>query len=153
MRDLRLVPLTSASIARAYPLIQIALPRMMQEEWQNRAEAILSQDDPGRLGIQTLQDPRGLIVGLFVYRVLETGDHGPTLFVDTFVAVDIVAAGRVADRLAREMERLARMLGCHAVHTAVACEGKRGDGIISLLSALGHYPETTQLCKPLGPPA
>ncbi len=160
MRDLRLVPLTFDTVAKAYPLIQIGYPQVSFGAWQRRAEAILSQNGPPFLGLQTLQDAHGLIVGLFAYQVMETVQHGRTFFVDEFVAVDIVASGQVANRLVLEMEQLARRCNCSAVHTAVACECHRREGMIQLLSALGHHPEdecpegpealaVTHLCKPL----
>lgn len=151
MRDLRLVPLTAETVAKAYPLIQIARPRVSLGAWRRRAEAILSQNDPQRIGLQTLQDPRGLIVGLFAYEVGETLDHGRTLFVGEFVAVDIIASGQVANRLALEMEQLAQRCRCSAVHTDVAEDSNRRESVMELLSALGHHPENSHLCKPLVP--
>lgn len=156
MRELRLVPLTPERVDQAYPLIQAVYPGVTPEGWHAYARRILDRggaEEGGAAeegGIATLQDPRGLIAGLFVYRIRRDLDHGRTLVADDVVALDIVRPDAVAEHLADALEEVARQHGCHAVHTAVAC-GREADDhpLVSPMRALGHRVERLQLCKPL----
>lgn len=150
MRDLRLVSLKPEQIVQAYPLIQTIRPGLTVEDWQHYAEDVLNGRGGGDGGIATLQDPRGLIAGLFVYRV--TGDpfHGRTLLAEDFVALDIVRPEAVAQSLADALEAVARDLKCNAIHTSVACSNPgRSQYLIDLMRELGHHLERFQLCKAL----
>lgn len=149
MRDLTLIPLQHDKIRPAFPLIRTVRPSLTFEDWVAYAERYMD-DGSQRSGIVTLQDSGGLILGIFVYRVADNPGHGPTLMVEDFVALDIVTPHQVAERLATEMERLARQLGCAAVHTALACgDGMNAQFLLDKLHELGHCLESFRLCKPL----
>ena len=154
MRELRLLPLERRQIAQAYPLVQAIRPDVSLEAWRAYARRFPAQGgDCARSGIATVQDDSGVILGLFAYRVGTAPQHGTTLFVDHFVALDIISPATVTAELADGMERIARCLGCHAVHTAVTCsENARCQDIIERLRAFGHRLESFQLCKPLPAP-
>jgi hypothetical protein len=148
MRKLRLVPLQSDRIRQAYPLIQVVRPSLSLEQWSAYAARVLRDAEADGGGIATLQDDTGLMMGLFVYHVATEPDHGATLMVEDFVALDIIAPHAVAENLAQAMERIARDLGCRAVHTAVSCgEGKAGQHLVDMLHELGHRLESFRLCK------
>jgi hypothetical protein len=148
MRELRLVPLQNDRIHQAYPLIQAVRPGLSLEQWAAYAARVLRDAEADNGGIATLQDATGLMVGLFVYHVASEPDHGRTLMVEDFVALDIIAPHAVAEHLAQAMESIARQLRCRAVHTAVSCgEGKTGQYLVDMLHELGHRLESFRLCK------
>lgn len=150
MRELRLVPLPPDQIVQAYPLIQTVRPGLGLEAWQAYARNILDAGPESGTGIATLQDPRGLIAGLFVHRIVEDADHGRTLVAEDFVALDIIQPEAVAASLAEALETVARQQNCHAIHTSVACtDNGRTQHILDLMRALGHRLEHFQLCKAL----
>lgn len=150
MRDLRLVSLTPHRIDQAFPLMQAVRPELSLEDWRRHAQRVLDDDGATRSGIATLQDERGLIVGLFVYSVDADPDHGPTLVASDFVAMDIVGPHHVAQALADALETVAREHGCQAVHTSVPYTQAPGSRqIVDLLREMGHRMESFQLCKPV----
>lgn len=150
MRQLRLVPLTRDRAAQAYPLIQTVRPSMSLSAWTRYVSDVLDAGADGSGGIATLQDPRGLIAGLFVYRIAHTPDHGRTLVAKDFVALDIVDSTTVLNSLADALEQTARDYDCRAVHTSIACERTPPpNGIVELMCRLGHRVEGVHLCKPL----
>lgn len=149
MRHLRLVPLSPDRIAQAYPLVQVVRPALSLEAWRRYARAIL-EDTEGGSGIATLQDPRGLIAGLFVYRIGADPGHGRTLVAEDFVALDIVNPETVAQSLADALEAVANEHGCSAVHTTISCRGGAGTRcLMELMGDLGHHLEAFHLCKRL----
>lgn len=147
MRHLRLVPLSPDRIAQAYPLVQVVRPSLSVEEWERYARAILD-DTETTSGIATLQDPRDLIAGLFIYRVGDDPDHGRTLIAEDFVALDIVKPETVAQSLADALESVANQHGCSAVHTTISSRGGTGTRyLMELMRDLGHQLEAFRLCK------
>jgi len=154
MRELQLRPLERDQIAQAYPLVQTIRPELSLATWHAYARRFPRQSgDCARSGIATVQDGSGVILGLFAYRTGTAAPHGRTLFVDHFVALDIISPAAVTAELADGMERIAHCLGCHAVHTALSCrECARGRDLIERLRAFGHRLESFQLCKPLPAP-
>ena len=153
MRELHLTPLQRTQIRQAYPLIQTIRPHLTLDAWQAYARRFPLEPGLGRSGIATLQDSNALILGLFAYRTGREPDHGLTLLVDHFVALDLIAPASVAEQLADGMEAIARKLDCRAVHTAVDCgESVCGNHLVDLLCDLGHRLERFQLCKPLPAP-
>jgi hypothetical protein len=150
MRKLRLVPLSQDRAALAYPLIQTVRPALSLEAWEEYATGILQVGADGSGGIMTLQNPRGLIAGLFVYRIEEVPDHGRTLVAEDFVALDIIDSEVVAESLADALEQVAREHGCQAVHTSITCNGGPGSRrVVDLMRRLGHHVESFRMCKPL----
>jgi hypothetical protein len=153
MRELRLTSLQRTQIAQAFPLVQAIRPDLSLDDWHSYARRFPAGPEFGRSGIATLQDSTDLILGMFAYRTGREPDHGPTLLVDHFVALDLISPASVAEQLADGMEAIARRFDCRAVHTAVDCaESVRGHHLIDLLRDLGHRLERFQLCKPLPVP-
>lgn len=154
MRNLHFLPLGRDQVAQALPLVQAIRPQLSLDDWRAYVRRFPTQSgDCARSGIATVQDDAGVILGLFAYRVDSTAPHGKTLFVDHFVALDIISPTAVTAELADGMERIAHCLGCHAVHTAVSCtDCPRGRDLIERLRAFGHRLERFQLCKPLPAP-
>lgn len=152
MHELHLTPLRRTQVQQAFPLVQAIRPQMTLDEWEAFAWRFPA-DHQARAGIATLQDSNALILGLFAYRAGREPDHGRTLLVDHFVAMDIISPAAVAEHLADSMEALARRLDCRAVHTAVTDgESVSGRHLVDLLRDLGHRLESFQLCKPLPVP-
>jgi len=153
MRELRLTPLHRTQIAQAFPLIQAIRPSLTLDDWHAYARRFPAGPELGPSGIATLQDSSDLILGMFAYRTGHEPDHGPTLLVDHFVALDIISPASVAEQLVNGMEAIARKRDCRAVHTAVDCGASvRGHHLIDLFCDLGHRLERFQLCKPLPGP-
>lgn len=149
MRDLRTRPLPSEKIAQAYALVQAVRPDLTLEAWHAYAAPRASGGN-GRGGIVILENEQDCIIGLFSHRVDEDLCHGPTLAVDTFIALDLVDPEDVTRALAAAMERQARASGCKAVHVSVP-EARRNSGgrVVHLLQQQGHRVEAVSLCKAL----
>jgi hypothetical protein len=147
MRSLKIEPLGLDRIDQAFPLVQMLRPSLKPEAWQSYARALIEGADTG---IVALADERGLLLGLFGWRVAQHPDHGRTLHAQDFVALDLVEPVRVSAILAAALEDTARRCDCHAVHTDVAAgAGPGARRLVERLGGLGHRMESFKLCKEL----
>lgn len=149
MRTLRSRPLPRDKVAQAFALVQAARPEMTLQAWQAYAGPRAGKAN-GTGGILIVENEQDCIVGLFGYSVAEDLIHGPTLAVDTFIALDLIDPEDVTRALTGAMERCARKLGCRAVHVSVPESGRdSGARIVHLLLRQGHHVEALSLCRRL----
>jgi hypothetical protein len=147
MRSLKTEPLGLDRVDQAFPLVQMLRPSLLPRDWRAYARALIEGPDSG---IVALADERGLLLGLFGWRVTDDPDHGRTLYAQDFVALDLVDPLRVSDTLADALESTARAHDCRAVHTDVAAgAGQGAQRLVERLRCLGHRMESFKLCKEL----
>jgi hypothetical protein len=151
VRKLKTRLLAPDGIARAFPLIQVAFPKVTLKDWCDFASPLVRAKGRPASGIITVLSEQDYIVGLCCYRVEHELRHGPTLMADHFLALDLFDRQSVFHALAAALESLARERLCTAVHTnlfeteAKSCEG----WLVRLLRSRGHRIESLRMCKPL----
>jgi hypothetical protein len=153
MRRLEVRSLTDQAIAQAFPLLQLTLPDLTLDDWTKFAVENIAGSKTTEGGILTVVDERGFILGLLDYTIDRELDHGRTLMVKNFVALDFLDTSRkdIATVLIQAMEKLAGHHGCSAIHTLVhqSDTAPRQAWITDLLEAHGHKPKRVNLCKSL----
>lgn len=112
--------------ARAYPLVQSAMPGLNLARWTGFVRGITKARSRGaerRSGIMTIRSDRGYIHGLFSYTVAPNLRHGRVLLVDNFVALDLIDPELPAKALGKVMESVALHFDCQAIYLNVADGG------------------------------
>lgn len=159
------IPLKRQRIDQAFPVVQTAFPKLSLERWRAFADELLGTEArassrrkaagdnvvalpvPKPRGIVAAQLGRHYIHGVFAYHVVPSLCHGRVLQVDLFVALDLFDPAACAEALMREMERLAKVLQCEAVH--VSLPRKPPEELVARFTRLGHAEEGVRLCKDL----
>lgn len=153
-------PLGKRQIDQAFPVVRAIIPDLAVERWRAFASTRITDSDsvapaeaPDPTGIMTVQNEHGYIHGLFSYTVEEHLRHGRVLAADNFIALDLFDVESAAHALLQAMDRVARGLGCAAIHTNLP-ENYTAlpDYCTSLLGYFrgqGHAVETLRLCKTL----
>lgn len=159
------IPLRRQRIDQAFPVVQTAFPRLALERWRRFAEELIGSSDtaggghraaggnvvdlplPRQRGVIVAQLGRHYIHGVFAYHVVPSLDHGHVLQVDLFVALDLFDPAACAEALLHEMDRIAKVLHCEAVH--VSLPRKPPEELVRRFAALGHTEEGVRLCKDL----
>lgn len=164
------IPLKRQRIDQAFPVVQTAFPKLGLERWRAFAEELVGPEETGPRrrkagapgaatgnvvtlpqpkprGIVAAQRGRHYIHGVFAYHVVPSLCHGRVLQVDLFVALDLFDPAACAEALMREMDRLAKVLQCEAVH--VSLPRKPSDDLVTRFADLGHAEEGVRLCKDL----
>ena len=147
------VPLRPQQVDQAFPLVSTIAPELGREQWSAFARGMLdATGDPPR-GIVSLQNRRGYITGLFTWAVEPHLRHGRTLTVANFVVLDLFNPDAAADQLIREMETIARLNGCTAIHTelpeAYSNLAESAHLVLSRFRDEGHLLGTLHFCKEL----
>jgi hypothetical protein len=134
-------------IRSVFPLIREAIPGLDLQAWIRFARQLVGTRRGEQSGIVTARRAaRSFPCGLFCYRVDNDLEHGRVLIAEHFVAVDLLEPDAVLDALVRELEALAKRLGCTAIRSVV--HGPEA-AVAGGLSAAGHAPEGALLLKPL----
>ncbi len=163
------IPLKRQRIDQAFPVVRTAFPKLGLERWRSFAEELVGPDEGARRrkpagaanvaanvvelpvpkprGIVAAQLGRHYIHGVFAYHVVPSLCHGRVLQVDLFVALDLFDPAACAEALMREMDRLAKVLQCEAVH--VSLPRKPSEDLVARFADLGHAEEGVRLCKDL----
>jgi len=93
---LKLQHLTPDKVAQAFVLVELVASGISRKAWSKFAERRISQTSSLSTGILTVEDPKGIIVGLASYIVDKELNEGRTLTVDQLVTVPIIDQQRDA---------------------------------------------------------
>lgn len=139
MDDIRIEPLTAARILQVFPLIREAVPQVRLEEWTRFARARTAARGRARTGIRVAKAASNPYPnGLYCYRVETRLLSGNVLVADHFVAIDLLDARPVLDRLIADLEALAVRLGCDEVRSVIQ---HRSTQSAQPLFAAGYHPQ------------
>lgn len=141
----------------AYPLARGVAPDLTLPAWRRYLKTL--RQDAGS-GLLAVENQRGVLLGLAVYRLRRDLADGLCLDSDPVAIFDLVGGAAVAATLAEALERRAGELGADALHTHLlgaqpsggfpgALPG--GGPLHRAFAAQGHRPEATRLCKRLTP--
>ena len=111
------IPLDLDRVNQAYPVVHASLPSLDLKQWRRFANRLIRSRHPAA-GIMTAQQG-GYIRGLFCHWQQPSLKHGELLVVDNFSVLDMFDPHRAADLLVEAMERIAEMVQCKAIHTAM----------------------------------
>lgn len=137
--DIRIEPLTTARILQVFPLIREAVPQVRLDEWTRFARARTKSRGPDHTGIRVATTGRNAYPsGLYCYRIETRLSAGNILVADHLVAIDIINARPVFDRLIGDLENLALRLNCHEVRRIIQ---QRSTQAAQPLFAAGHHPQ------------
>lgn len=139
MTGIRIEPLTAARILQVFPLIREAVPQVRLEEWTRFARARTRSRGRDRIGIRVATADRNPYPsGLYCYRVETRLLSGNVLVADHFVAIDILDARPVLDRLIEDLEAIALRNECDEVHSIIR---HRSTQTAQPLFAAGYHPQ------------
>lgn len=149
LRKLNVSLLSHDEVDRAYPLVQALQPAATIDAWRRFAKGRMEGTATSEMGILSVRNEQGYIVGIGAYILAQDLLHGPILFADHFCALDIMDKPSVARALLRGMERLAEQKGCSAIHTNLtqAAVRESGDWMSNVLHERGHSVKGLQMCK------
>ncbi|MFV0623668.1 hypothetical protein ACBY01_06620 [Sphingomonas sp. ac-8] len=103
--------------AEAYLLVRIVAPAVSPERW---ADFVTTR--PAGMPLLVLQTCDGGVFGVASYRIVAHGD-GRVMLVDTFVTLEVSAAGRGRRHLTAALEQRAAELGAHALVQPIPGDG------------------------------
>jgi hypothetical protein len=130
-------------IRAVYPLVREAVSTIDLSTWLRFARQLTGPRRVDQCGIVAARrEGRIFPCGLFCYRVEDDLKLGKVLIADHFVAVDLLDPAAVLTALVRELDSLAKRLGCVAVRSLV--HGGASD-LEGGLHAAGHRPEDASL--------
>lgn len=143
--------LDSTKIDQAYGLVRLAAPRITLEAWRDFALSLISHSGALESGILTIEDERGYITGLAGYAVDRDLEHGRTLVVKNFMAIESLEAQRkeIAFALIWAVQDLARENQCRAIRTILhePEAALRDAWIVEVLKGAGHHTEARRFIK------
>ncbi len=152
-REYHAVPLAPDKVDQAFPLAQLLASDLSLDEWQGFCRSAIQgpgtetgNRSPGNVGIIIVLSDRDYIHGLCNYRIGTALGHGRVLYVDYFIALDIVGKETAARALMDAVNRLASAEHCETLHVAVPVSSS---WTISLFRTLGHSCEFLHFCRPL----
>lgn len=151
MKALRVCRLNSDNVALAYPLIRLQFPGLSFEDWQDFALDRINRRGREESGILTVEEPRGYVLGLLVYRIGRSLAQGRTLVVEDVIALDIFRSGTeaVASTLIENIERVAQDQCCNAIRVEPLSrhDGVNGNLLLQLLAGRGFQIEPSHISK------
>jgi len=156
-RSYEIKSLLPEDAAKAYPLIQTAMPRVTLEDWLAYtvwlSQPAATHQKPA--GVMALENSLGYIHGLFSYSTGYGLGSGPVLNVDNFIALDTGDRAAAVTKLIDAIEDLAHDNGCATIHTHLPESWtKRSSGRTNLHTRLinaGHGPHAVKLSKTIDP--
>jgi GNAT superfamily N-acetyltransferase len=128
----------------AFPLVNAALPAVDFETWRNFALPLINSSCPSSSGITALRNEAGYLCGLMVYRKERSLEHGATLAVNLFVALELANRGAAIRALLLAADTTARELGCNTTHIRI---GAAHTTLAQHIQAGGYRPDAQVLCK------
>jgi hypothetical protein len=135
---IRIEPLTTARILQVFPLIREAVPQVRLEEWTRFARPRTGARRRHCIGIRVaMVSGNPYPCGLYSYRVETQLLPGSVLVADHFVAIDLLDARPVVDRLIVDLESLALKLNCTEVRSIIQY---RSTQAAQPLFAAGYHP-------------
>jgi hypothetical protein len=144
--DYSVAPLSLQRVAQAYPLVQSRNGEIAPEDWIRYASSLIQgEEGVAASGVLVAEQKSGVIAGLCTYRACADLTHTRTLRIEHFIVLSIFDQPRVARQLALELEGLAQILHCQAIHTEVPLDA--GEIAGEALAGLGHLEESRVLCK------
>ncbi len=139
MDVIRIEPLTTARVLQVFPLIREAVPLVRLEEWIRFARTRTSTRGRDCVGIRVATVGHNPYPsGLYSYRVDTQLLLGSVLVADHFVALDLLDARPVLDRLIADLEILATRLNCNEVRSIIQY---RSTQAAQPLFAAGYHPQ------------
>ncbi len=134
---------------QAFPLARAANPQLTLAAWRHFLRALKAEGG----GVLAVQNRRGVLLGIAVYRLRPSLTEGPCLDSDPVVVFDLVGGAAIAQRLVAALESRATDLGCSSLTThLLTAPGAPGETPLHRAFALqGHRVEATRLCKRLAP--
>lgn len=155
--ELSIGPLPRDLAAQALPLVRSLRPDLTLEEWQSYLDLVdmgsVRGEEPALSGVMAVRDDAGYLHGLFTYTVAEDIIHGRALQAENVVAVDLLGRDNAARLMVEEMERLAMLHHCAAVHVTVADDRalppRSVSSLMGRLLATGHVVDGIRLCRRL----
>jgi len=156
--QLSIGPLPRGLAAQALPLVRSLRPDLTLEEWQSYLDLVdtgsKDGEEPALSGVMAVRDHGGYLHGLFTYTVAEDIIHGRALQAENVLAVDLLGRDDAARLMVEEMERLAVLHRCGAVHVTVADDRatppRSVSSLMGRLLATGHVVDGIRLCRPVG---
>jgi hypothetical protein len=109
--------LTKDDISRAFPLVQLAVPRASQAQWRHFAHWYLSR--PKEQGILAAWTPNRHIVGLVSFHRLPDLTLGAVLVSDHLISADLFDNTAINSALMAALTELATSLGCSGHRTSL----------------------------------
>lgn len=153
---LRARELTADRMAQAFPLVQLANPKLSFDGWQRYAAYRTQEDmrEPG--GMLLIEDSSEHIAGLFGYLIDLNLQHGRVLVARDLVTLALFEHQRCQTlrTIVETLDELASTHACTAIHTLTAnplsCEDSGGP-LAELFAAAGHRCEPWGFCKLMAP--
>ena len=144
---LRCEDLSPDSARTVFPLLREAVPGLTLAGWLRFARRVGSPKQALRAGIVVVRRaPRPMPCGLFIWRRDDDLEHGAVLVAEHLVAIDLLDPAPVMAALVRELEALAKRLGCGGIRTMMI----RPDApIAAQLLAAGHAKQGGAMFKPM----
>ena len=151
MRQLSVQHLSTDNLARAFTLVQAAVPCVTYDAWARHARALTCASSGKSGGILCAEGPRGLFAGLASYQVHHSLLHGPVLLTTDFIAFDLFRREEIAQALVQALECEAEQRGCRAVQFSLSrSEGMTNPSWLKdFLHNKGHLADGASYCKPL----
>ena len=109
--------LTKDDISRAFPLVQLAVPRANHAQWRHFAHWYLSR--PKDQGILAAWTPNRHIVGLVSFYRLPDLTEGAVLVSDHLISADLFDNTAINIALMTALSELAYDMGCSAHRTSL----------------------------------
>lgn len=134
-------------VRTVYPLVRETVAGLDLKSWVVFARRIAHPRRATQTGILAVtRAGRSLPCGVFLYHREAQLTGGAVLVAEHFVALDVVDPQPVVQALVRELDALAKRLGCTAIRVVVP-----GDCSLvqSGLQAAGHRPRGLALWKPV----
>lgn len=139
MDDIRVEPLTAERIREVFPLVRESVPQVRLREWTRFARTLTKSRSRDHAGIR-IATARGNCYpsGLYCYRVETRLLSGNILVADHFVAIDMLDARPVLDRLITDLESLAVRFDCTELRSIIQ---HRSVQSAQPLFAAGYHPQ------------
>lgn len=157
MTGLNARALKSTEIARAFALVQFVSPQTSFASWRRLAEKLLAPVDRGQSGILTVQDSRGVLLGILHYRKCPRLPHRATMLGLDPLICGASARHQIAimQALLRALEHLAAQAGCDSLASQLPghLDGATRQALRESLRNAGYGYEERSFVKPLVPSA
>ena len=148
---LRCEELTPGSAGTVFPLLREAIPGLSLPGWLRFARRVSAPRRSLQSGIVVVRRaPRPMPCGLFIWRRDDDLEHGAVLVAEHLVAIDLLDPKPVMDALVRELEALAKRLGCGGVRTMMI---QPDAPVAAQLLAAGHAKDGAAMWKQVDRPA
>jgi hypothetical protein len=136
MADIVVEPLTPDQIGPAYTLVFHTDPAIDFAAWKRLVRPMLRLAPSARQGVMIARRTgQRFPCGLVWYRRERDLGHGPVLWAEHFIAMDLLDPTPVVAALVKELEDLAQRLGCKVVRSVAH---RRSTTVCAGLLAAGH---------------